>query len=127
MRKGSKITHCVHGHEYTPQNTMIRKTTGHQICRICNYRTAIIREQKYGLTPERYKEMYESQGGLCALGCGRPIQCVDHCHDTGATRELLCKKCNSAIGFVNDDAMVLIRAAEYVVRHRATFNIGRII
>jgi hypothetical protein len=121
--KGFRKTHCVHGHEYTPANTLFYGSI--RRCRICHNKTEVMREQKYGLTPERYKEMYDSQGGLCALGCGRPIQCVDHCHDTEATRELLCKKCNSALGFLNDDPMLMIRASEYVVRHRAMFNIRR--
>jgi hypothetical protein len=138
-------THCKHEHQFTPENTFHNKK-GHRVCKICyaaSIKRAMVwnREHKdrrksqsgrspesrrlymYGLTPEGYEEMYNTQGGLCALGCGRPIQCVDHCHDTEVVRELLCKRCNSAIGFMSDDPALMIRAAEYVVRHRAS---GRI-
>lgn len=34
-RRSKLITHCRHGHEFTPDNTYIHKTTGHRNCREC--------------------------------------------------------------------------------------------
>jgi len=176
-------THCVHGHEYTPENTLRNKKTGHRFCRLChnaasakrnpqylkdyntkrkvagwkrNYksesgyallveratlwnkenkdrrrkqpcnRVERIRELKYGLTPERYKTMYDGQGGMCALQfCGRPIQGVDHCHVTNWVRGLLCRRCNAALGLLNENPMLMIKAAEYVTNARIAYEIAR--
>ncbi|NBU34381.1 hypothetical protein EBS40_07195 [bacterium] len=59
-------------------------------------------ERTYGITLEQYDELLESQGGVCAI-CremcvsGRRL-CVDHDHDTGKVRGLLCGRCNFGIG-----------------------------
>lgn len=39
---------------------------------------------------------------------------IDHCHDTGNVRGLLCNKCNQGIGLLNDDPIVLERALYYL-------------
>ena len=55
----------------------------------------------FGLTLEQYQEMFEAQGGLCAL-CNqegqRRLLAVDHDHVTGRIRGLLCHICNTALG-----------------------------
>lgn len=57
----------------------------------------------YGITIEQYNEMFEKQGGKCAI-CGRHQSefrtrlCVDHCHKTNRVRELLCQPCNAVLG-----------------------------
>jgi hypothetical protein len=74
----------------------------------------------YGLTIEQYNQMFSAQGGVCAI-CKKPDPkrrlAVDHCHDTGRVRELLCIKCNSAIGKLYDDPKMLDRAAAYLRKH----------
>ena len=57
---------------------------------------------RYDLTPEKYEEMFNAQGGRCAL-CREVYKrsrriCVDHNHDTGAIRGLLCDSCNKNVG-----------------------------
>ena len=39
---------------------------------------------------------------------------IDHCHDTGAVRGLLCHGCNTGIGSLNDDIELLQRAIDYL-------------
>src|SRR5262249_29852326 len=66
----------------------------------------------YGITPEKYDELLASQAGLCAIcgGPGRttqrsqrfPLQ-VDHDHETGRIRGLLCHRCNTILGNAGDD------------------------
>lgn len=73
---------------------------------------------KYGLTPEDYERMLEAQGGGCAL-CGDPPRTdaalhVDHDHDTGWVRALLCFRCNAGLGQFRHDPALLLAAAEYV-------------
>lgn len=65
-------------------------------------------ERKYGITPEIWQEMYERQGGVCAL-CKVPGRtgkhdklAVDHCHVTGRVRGLLCTPCNVSIGILGE-------------------------
>jgi hypothetical protein len=59
----------------------------------------------YGLTLADYDRMVAAQGGRCALCAKKPKTrlCVDHCHATRKVRRLLCRKCNSMLGFADDD------------------------
>ena len=75
----------------------------------------------FGLTIEEYEAMLAAQGGVCAI-CERPPRAdislhVDHDHDTGAVRGLVCFRCNNALGDFNDDPSLVARAAAYLHRH----------
>lgn len=58
---------------------------------------------KYDITLENYKKMFEEQGGVCAI-CGKTQTefkrafDIDHDHETGKVRGLLCNSCNTALG-----------------------------
>lgn len=72
--------------------------------------------KRHGLTPEDYAELFLKQGGRCGI-CGSPgvgPLRVDHDHETGAVRGLLCHKCNVGLGHFNDDPDLLARAQEYL-------------
>lgn len=75
--------------------------------------------KRYGLTPEDYNKMFESQNGLCAC-CGishenfRRGLHVDHDHTTGQVRALLCTKCNPGIGYFDDSVEKLEMAIKYL-------------
>jgi hypothetical protein len=64
--------------------------------------------------------LLDAQGGTCAL-CdktdsgrnGDPLF-VDHCHETGAIRGLLCKDHNTAIGHLGDTLESLTRVVNYL-------------
>jgi hypothetical protein len=73
---------------------------------------------KFGLSREEYSALLEKQGGACAL-CGKPKPpqrrlLVDHCHETGKVRGLLCIGCNTAIGQLGDNVAGLTKAIEYL-------------
>lgn len=78
--------------------------------------------KQYGLTPERFDAMLADQGGGCAV-CRAPVADargyrphVDHCHDSGRVRGLLCGRCNRSIGMMGDDPQLLRDAAAYLER-----------
>lgn len=57
-------------------------------------------KKKYGITEDQYEVMLKLQGGHCKI-CpnkpGKPRLCVDHDHDTGEVRALLCRSCNTRL------------------------------
>lgn len=56
----------------------------------------------HGVTQEQYDAMLKAQGGRCAICRGKPegFLHVDHDHDTGDVRALLCMRCNLQLGTV---------------------------
>lgn len=82
-------------------------------------------EYNYGLSKERYDSCLREQGGVCAI-CGKDNPptarikrlCVDHSHETGAFRGLLCASCNRGLGLLGDSPEILIRAVQYLNRRR---------
>ena len=84
---------------------------------------------KYGITLNDFMKMYENQDGRCAI-CNKEIEVyatrdrmtdianIDHCHETGKIRSLLCNHCNTGLGKFMDDPDLLIKAAEYLNKYR---------
>lgn len=71
----------------------------------------------YGITPLQYQAMVVAQDGRCAICQDEPgprLLSVDHDHETGAVRSLLCGRCNTGLGLFRDRPEVLRRAAEYL-------------
>lgn len=79
--------------------------------RLRNYRLLKV----YGISQEAYEEIYQSQSGLCAI-CKKPfdVLAVDHCHETGQVRGLLCTFCNTALGGFFDSILALESAIDYL-------------
>lgn len=75
----------------------------------------------YGITLDEYDEMLESQGSVCAICGGTPDNGrrmnVDHDHDTGKIRGLLCNHCNPLLGNANDNPYILRLGAMYLEKH----------
>lgn len=71
----------------------------------------------YGITPEQHKKLLNMNGGKCCI-CNLVPQkrtlFIDHCHKTNVIRGVLCMKCNSALGFLNDDINLLKSAIKYL-------------
>ena len=80
-------------------------------------------QRMYGITLEQYNMMLLQQRFKCAL-CesedpgGRGRFHVDHCHDTGKVRALLCHYCNTALGSFRDDPELMEKAASYLRAHQ---------
>lgn len=85
----------------------------------------------YGLGAEELLDLFASQGHACAI-CGKPLTLfaedlaeapvVDHDHATGEPRGILCRGCNTAVGFIEKDRFRTRKALGYLVEHRK--NIG---
>lgn len=87
-------------------------------CRAC-FSALMVHKQyaKYGLTDAEYDAMFMKQGGLCAIcGCSETKRrlAVDHNHNTGEIRALLCGKCNGGIGILRDNSQLCRAAADYL-------------
>jgi hypothetical protein len=73
------------------------------------------------IDPEEYERLLATQDYKCAI-CKRPREentlgrrfAVDHDHNTGLVRGLLCYKCNTGLGALNDDPELLQTAADYL-------------
>lgn len=78
----------------------------------------------YNLNWETYKNWYELQEGKCAI-CGKEIKLigekniksgahVDHDHESGEFRALLCHDCNAGLGYFQDNIELLKEATRYL-------------
>jgi hypothetical protein len=74
---------------------------------------------RYGITKADYDRTFEAQGGVCGI-CklpspfkNRPL-CVDHCHNSGKVRGLLCDRCNTRLQALED--LAYRQAAEEYLR-----------
>lgn len=83
-------------------------------------------KHEFGITPEIFEFMWESQSGKCKIcdrGLIKPLttkKCeetkatIDHDHTTGKVRALLCNPCNVSLGLMKESPKFLRKAAEYL-------------
>lgn len=77
-------------------------------------------KRKYNISQDDYDKLHEAQGGRCAI-CGKKKRLVvDHDHDTGEVRGLLCGNCNTGIGMLGDTPGDLKNALEYLEKNDST-------
>ena len=76
-------------------------------------------QKAYGITLEDYNNRWTKNKGCCEI-CGdhetvlnRALH-VDHNHDTGSVRGLLCSNCNTGIGMLKEDISILQKAVDYL-------------
>lgn len=92
------------------------------LCLLCTAKRK--RFRFYGMTPERFEAMWHEQNGLCAIcldpliEVGKKGVVIDHCHQSGKIRELLCNRCNCALGHLHDDPVRCERAGQYLLKHQ---------
>lgn len=78
------------------------------------------KESRAKCSDEAYARMVDEQLGQCAICNERPERLViDHDHETGEVRALLCAKCNAGIGLLGDSPDLLTAAADYLRKHHA--------
>ena len=88
-------------------------------------RRAGMLRRHYGLTHASYATLVNAQWGLCAIcfmapGKAHPLH-VDHDHQTGRIRGLLCSRCNTALGGFGESILRLKSAIEYL-KDRTNMN-----
>lgn len=85
-------------------------------------RRIIYLKRLYNITPQEYDIMLELQGSVCII-CGKTPKengkrlAVDHDHETGKIRDLLCDGCNKALGYLNDSPEMCERMKLYLQKH----------
>ncbi len=77
--------------------------------------------KKFGITLEQYECQLSLQQGGCAI-CKQPCStdralAVDHNHQTNQFRALLCYRCNTVLGLINEDEDILIDMIEYIKKY----------
>lgn len=75
---------------------------------------------KYNISLEGYNKLFQEQEGKCAICQEVGKLVVDHDHDTGQTRGLLCNNCNTAIGLLKDKEVNLYGAIKYLNIYKIT-------
>jgi hypothetical protein len=79
-------------------------------------------EKRYGISLEDRNIKLAEQGGVCA-SCGSPYPTKkgwmqDHDHETDELRGVLCGRCNSALGMLNDDPVKVEKLLQYILRYK---------
>lgn len=103
------------------QCSKLARATRHQHAKKYNplQRRSVVLKNKYGITQVDFEKMFAIQGGRCKV-CKSTDPgpagnfAVDHCHDTGKVRGLLCYKCNMGLGSFRDSITILKNAIEYL-------------
>ncbi len=75
-------------------------------------------QSKYGMTIQEIDELLKSQNGICPI-CrtafkNTKLMSLDHDHTTGKLREILCNKCNTALGLLDEKIDRFERAIQYI-------------
>ena len=82
--------------------------------------------RKYGLSTEDFEFLRVAQNDVCGI-CGEPEAAglhIDHHHESGLIRGLLCGKCNKAIGLLKEDPALFDAASSYLQRTQLPLGCG---
>jgi hypothetical protein len=78
--------------------------------------------KEFGITHVEYQTIWERQQGKCAV-CGDCLMLrdkhthLDHDHETGVVRGILCIHCNGGLGSLKDSPQILLSAMRYLQKH----------
>lgn len=78
-------------------------------------------KNNWNMTTDDFNKMLATQENRCAI-CGNSpkVLHIDHDHNTGKIRELLCNNCNRGIGHLKESESILISAISYIKKHQPT-------
>jgi hypothetical protein len=131
--KGRPISKFCHKGHIKEGGNLYTKPNGDRVCRTCRKESRLKRgpvprdselhrkynlKANYGISVEKYEHLYSEQSGKCAIcsgDCptGKRLS-VDHDHETGEVRGLLCSSCNNGLGRFKDDPELLRKAGDYL-------------
>jgi hypothetical protein len=103
--KDGLTTYCKPCHAVVTRENKIKKYGSER-----NY----LLQYRYGITEDDFERMLAQQGGLCAICRAVPGTFVDHSHQTGQVRGVLCFNCNNGLGHFGDNLVLLELAALYL-------------
>lgn len=93
----------------------IHRTTADGLQAYCKPCTAeLARARRFGLTVDQLRELVRAAEGRCAICREEADLMVDHCHETGKVRGMLCHHCNLVLGHARDDVKVLAACVAYL-------------
>jgi len=72
-------------------------------------------KSEYGITQSDYDAMVEKQNGICPICELEKKLVVDHDHETGKVRALLCGQCNTGLGSLKDSPQIVEKALQYLI------------
>jgi len=72
---------------------------------------------RYGMSPQQLKDFRDAHSHRCGICSATKILYVDHNHETGVLRGLLCPSCNSAIGLLGESKERFAAAVAYLEKH----------
>ena len=139
MKKCPKCREEKAGHEFT--TSTFTKCGLQSWCKECNrimerarhesrksYNRDDLLRSEYGVSLDEYNEILTEQNGVCWI-CQKATtkMCLDHCHETGEIRGILCNKCNIGLGHFQDDIALLERALEYMKKPKRVRSFGHIL
>jgi hypothetical protein len=86
-------------------------------------RKDMVLKRDFGIGLNDYHQLLEDQGGGCAI-CGTKeikgkgsYHHIDHCHETGVIRGVLCHHCNTGLGAFSDNVHLFSKAIDYLIKH----------
>ena len=97
------------------------RTKSQVTCKACQKKRIAL--GKYNITSEKYDELHTDPACAC---CGRtpeeiggksPMH-IDHCHEGGQVRDLLCRYCNTALGMLYEDVTRVRQLGVYILKHK---------
>lgn len=117
-------SHCKRGHPMDEDNIYVVKDGKERGCRTCRAKAVweYRLKRKYGMTQDDYDTLLLAQDNKCPI-CGIELELqdtgqkratVDHCHETGKVRAILCSGCNKGLGHYLDKPELLRSAANYL-------------
>jgi hypothetical protein len=105
-----------------PKCRAAERHPSHGWCRICRNQSTRKHQLKwrYGISPSDKDLMLEKQNFKCAA-CDQSFDvtdrsCVDHCHNSGTVRGVLCTSCNMSLGLMKENPDLIMKLAEYASR-----------
>jgi len=111
---------CKHGHmlRWVSTNNCVQcDTDARQRHKISGKLSRIKKE--YGLNKDQYFALVAKHNGRCAVCMEQPESNfslhIDHCHDTGSVRGLLCQQCNQGIGLFKENPSLMQAAINYLL------------
>lgn len=69
------------------------------------------------MMPGDVDKLLSEQNGVCAI-CKEEVKlCIDHNHETGKVRGLLCQKCNAGVGMLRESLTIVLAVYDYLKKH----------